>query len=259
MARYVTIVSGKGGVGKTTSSINLGAALSFFGKDVTVVDANLSTPNIGLHLGVPSVPIPLHRARQGKPRITEAVYLPPGGMKVILGGLALDELRKTNPDKLRKTLRLLRNTSDFILIDAAAGLGKEAQAAMDAGDEMLIVTNPELPAITDALKAIRLGEQMGKDVLGVILTRTKAHNLDVSVSNVQTLLEKPVVAVIPEDTAVREALTLKDAVLYTRPQSRAALSYKKLAADLIGQPYDPSKETKDTFFSSVLRFFRFAP
>ena len=59
MSKIIAIVSGKGGVGKTTSAINLGVALNKFGKNVVVVDANLTTPNIGLHLGAPIVPISL--------------------------------------------------------------------------------------------------------------------------------------------------------------------------------------------------------
>ena len=60
MGKLITIASGKGGVGKTTTSINLGAAINSFGKEVIIVDANLSTPNIGLHLGAPIVPISLN-------------------------------------------------------------------------------------------------------------------------------------------------------------------------------------------------------
>jgi septum site-determining protein MinD len=89
MTRFISIISGKGGVAKTTTSINLGAALSYFGKDVIVVDANLTTPNIGVHLGVPVVPVHLHHALQGKHNIRDAVYMHPGGTKFVPASIAL--------------------------------------------------------------------------------------------------------------------------------------------------------------------------
>ena len=94
MTRYITCISGKGGVGKTSSSINLGAAFTYFGKDTTIVDANLTTPNVGVHLGVPIVPINLNHVLQGKNHISEAVYLHPAGIKIVPAGISVDELKK---------------------------------------------------------------------------------------------------------------------------------------------------------------------
>jgi len=74
MARVIAIISGKGGVGKTTTAVNLGAALNKFDKEVIVVDANLSTPNIGIHLGAPMVPVTLNHILRGKANIEDAIY-----------------------------------------------------------------------------------------------------------------------------------------------------------------------------------------
>ena len=82
MTKFIAIMAGKGGTGKTTTSVNLGAALSYFGKDVVIVDANLTTPNVGIHLGVPVVPIHLHHVLQGKNKINEAIYIHPAGPKI---------------------------------------------------------------------------------------------------------------------------------------------------------------------------------
>lgn len=74
MKKIIVITSGKGGVGKTTSAINLGAAINYFGGDVAVIDANLSTPNIGIHLNCPEVPINLNHVLQKKAEVFESVY-----------------------------------------------------------------------------------------------------------------------------------------------------------------------------------------
>ncbi len=251
----ICLTGGKGGTGKTTTAINLGAALNYFGKDVTIVDANLTTPNIGIHLGAPVVPIHLHHVLQGKHKISEAVYIHHSGTKIVPASISLDELRKTKPDRLKSKLLNLVGLTDIILIDSAAGLGREALAAIEAADELIIVTNPELPAVTDALKTIRLAQRLKKRVRGVVLTRTKQNNLDIPNRNVESLLERNIIAVIPEDESVREALTLREPVVYSHPKSPAAIAYKTLAASLIGKKYSEKIE-KQSFFKKLLKNFR---
>ena len=72
--RVYVVISGKGGAGKTTSAINLGASINSLGKEVIIVDANLTTPNIGLHLGSPIVPLTLNHVLQSKAKPEEAIY-----------------------------------------------------------------------------------------------------------------------------------------------------------------------------------------
>src|SRR3989344_6849345 len=135
MATLITITSGKGGVGKTTTAINLGAALNSFGKEVIVVDANLSTPNVGLHLGAPIVPISLNHVLSGKAKIGDAIYEHESGTKIIPSSLSVKELRNLNHGKLKEVGKKLRRMADYIIFDSAAGLGDEAMAALEAADE----------------------------------------------------------------------------------------------------------------------------
>ncbi|MBI2673641.1 P-loop NTPase [Candidatus Woesearchaeota archaeon] len=258
MTKYIAILSGKGGAGKSTSSINLGTALNYFGKDVTIVDANLTTPNIGIYLGVPVVPINIHHVLQGKNHISEAVYLHTSGTKIVPGSISLKDLKTTNPLNLKRVLRGLYGTTDIVLIDSAAGLGRDTLLAVDACDSSIIVTNPELPAITDALKTIKVVEEMGKKVLGVILTRTKENNFDLSIKNIESILGKPVISRIPEDKAVREALIRKDPVVLTHPDSLASIEYKRLAALLLGRKYQPEQKKEETkgFFERLFERFK---
>jgi len=253
MTKYIGIVSGKGGVGKSTTAINLCSALNYFDKDVTVVDGNLTTPNIGLYLGVPIVPINLHHVLRGENHITESVYLHPAGMKIVPAGISLDDLKRTNPDRMPNVLGDLNGTTDFVIIDGAAGLGREALATIGSSEEVIVVTNPELPAITDALKTVKLCEELGRPVIGIVLTRTRPNNLDVSLRNIETLLEKPVIGVIPEDRSVRSALIRKDAVVYTHPKCKASVAYKRLAANILGQKYEPEMSSEDNWIFKVLR------
>ena len=255
MTRFIALVSGKGGVAKTTSAIALGCAMNSFGKDTTVVDANITTPNVGIHLGAPVVPINLHHALQGKNHISEAVYMHPSGTKIVPASIAIEDLKKTKPDNLKNVIKGLKGATDIVLVDCAAGLGREALSAVEAADEILIITHPEMPAVADALKTIKLAEEMNKKILGVVLTQTRNSNLEMPVKNVEAFLEKPVIGIIPEDKAIKEALVRKDSVIYTNPKSKASISYKKLAAYLLKQDYKEEDETTDEegLFTKFLR------
>jgi septum site-determining protein MinD len=235
MARLITITSGKGGVGKTTTAINLGSALNAFGKNVIVLDANLTTPNIGLHLGAPIVPISLNHVLLGKADISEAIYEHESGTKIIPSSLSVKELRRLNQDKLKDVGKKLRKMADFVIYDSAAGLGSEAIAAIESADDVVLVTNPEIPAVTDALKASKLIEQMGKSVKGVIVTRVRKGRTEMPLQNIKEMLELPILGVIPEDRNIQAALMMKDAIIHTHPKSKAARAYRKIAAKLIGK------------------------
>ncbi len=243
MTIKVGILSGKGGVGKTSTAVNMAAALNYFGRDVIVMDGNLSTPNLGLHLGVPVVPITLHDVLKGKNSILDSVYLHHSGLKIVPAGLSLDDLRNVSPEKLKKVLPNLSGLCDVVLIDGSAGLGRESLAIMDAVDEIVVVTNPELPAMTDALKTIRLAEEVGKKVKGVILSKSGEEH-DIPIENVEHLLEKPILGIVPYDKYMRKSLIRREPVVFSYPKSKSAVAYKQIVADLAGINYSEKAEGK---------------
>jgi len=248
MAKIYVITSGKGGVGKTTSAVNLGAAINKFKEDVTVVDTNLSTPNLGLYLGSPLVPISLNHVLQGKADVEEAVYEHESGTKIIPSSLSLKDLKKVKISSVKDAARKLRKMSNHIILDSAAGLGEEAKVAIEAADEVIIVTNPNVLSVTDALKTIKLAEEMKKPVAGVIITRVKNTKTEMSLENIKEMLEVPILGIIPEDSSVEEALANKDAVIHHKPKSKAARAYVDVAAKLLGKVKKP-----DSFFVRLFR------
>jgi len=235
MPKIITITSGKGGVGKTTTAINLGAAINYFGKEVIVVDANLTTPNVGLHLGAPIVPVSLNHVLLGKAKVSDAVYEHESGTKIIPSSLSVRELRRLDHSKLKDISKKLKKLADYIIFDSAAGLGEEAIASIESADEIIIVTNPEIPAVTDALKTSKLVEELGKQVKGVIVTRVKNTKSEMPIVNIRDMLELPILGVIPEDKNVPVSVVMKDALIHTHPKSRASRAYRKIAAKIIGK------------------------
>ncbi len=242
MKKIIVITSGKGGVGKTTTAINLGAAMNYFGKDVLIIDGNLTTPNIGIHLNSPEVPINLNHVLLGKADAFEAIYEHESGIKIMPASLSVKGINKIKPERMRDFREDFRKISDYVIVDSAAGLGNEALSLINMADELIVVTNPEMPAITDALKAIKMAEELKKPVLGVIVTRVRKDNIEMQPDTVKEMLEVPILGMIPEDISVQKSLNLKDAVIHTHPKSNASRAYKEIAARLLDVKYDSDKD-----------------
>lgn len=238
MGKAYAIISGKGGVGKTTTAINLGTSLNYLGLDVIVVDANLTTPNVGIHLGAPIVPITINHVLNNKSKFEEAIYEHESGTKIMPASLSLKETEKINYKKFPELINNLKKITNFVLIDSAAGLGEEARSAIDASDEIIIVTNPEMAAVTDALKTIKLAEEKNKQIAGVILTRYRNKPYEMSILNIKDMLEIPLLGIIPEDEAIRESQALKNAVIYTHPRSKVAKTYVDTTRRILGEDID---------------------
>lgn len=252
MSKIIVITSGKGGVGKTTTAINLGAAMNYFGKDVLVIDTNLSTPNVGIHLNSPEVPINLNHVLQKKAEAYEAIYEHSSGLKIMPSSLSIKELKKIREERLKDFVPDFRKLSEYIIVDSAAGLGSETHSAIDIADEIIIVTNPEMPAITDALKTIKYAEQMKKQIKGVIITRVRKDNIEMSPETVKEMLESPILGMIPEHMDIKRSLNQKDAVVHTHPKSEPSRAYKEIAARLLEIEYDSTKE-KPSFWERIFK------
>ena len=247
MKRLIVITSGKGGVGKTTTAINLGAAINHFGKDVLVIDANLSTPNVGIYLNSPEVPINLNHVLLKKAEPYEAVYEHDSGMKIMPSSLSIKELGKIKPERLKDFKEDFKRISDYVIVDSSAGLGHEAISVIGMADELIVVTNPEIAAITDALKTVKLAEQMKIPVMGVIVTRVRKDKIEMRPDTVKEMLEVPILGMIPEDMSIKESLNFKDAVVHTHPGSKPARAYKEIAARILNIDYDSRKDKENIF------------
>lgn len=235
MSKVYAIISGKGGVGKTTSAINLGISLNHLGEEVIILDANLTTPNIGIHLGAPIVPTTLNHVLNNQAKLEDAIYEHESGTKIMPASLSLKETEKIRYNRLPEVIKRLKKITNHVLIDCAAGLGKEARVAMDSADEIVIITNPEMAAVTDALKTIKLAEEMHKPVKGFIITKYRNKKADMSISNIKDMLEITLLGIIPEEESIRESQVMKNSVIYTHPKSQAARTYMDTSKRFLGQ------------------------
>jgi len=237
MTRVITVIGGKGGVGKTTLTANLASALAELGEDVVAVDSNLTTPNLSLHLGLHFAPNTLHQVLKGESKLKEATYPHAAGFKVVPASMSIDDLEGVDPGKLYEVIFNLLGKSDFVLLDSAAGLGREAVSAVNAAEEILIITNPNLPSVSDALKTVKLAERLDKKIIGVVVNKVKRRQYELTKTEIEEMVGHPVIAEIPEDRNVSKSLFAKTPVVNYSPSSPAAIEFKKLAHNLTGRPF----------------------
>ncbi len=238
MTKFIAIASGKGGVGKTTTAINLACALSGFGKDNLVIDSNIGSAHVALYLGAPLLKPTLNDALRGTKHITEVAFLHPSGVKIIPADTSLHASENTPLHNLGDTLTGLIGTTELVLVDVGSGFRNDVIHTLKAVDEMIVVATPDIGAVSDCIKMIHVAEEQGVDVLGIVINKvTGKHEL--TEKNISTLLEKPILGVIPEDPHAKKALLSKHPVVYSYPDSPSSIGYKQLAAVMLGQTYMP--------------------
>ncbi len=236
-AKIIGIVSGKGGVGKTVTAINLGLALHQAGNNVTIVDADITASNIGLQLGIYSFPATIQDILCGVEDISRAIYTHPLGLKIIPSSISIDAAN-TDMSRLKDVLKKLEGT---VIVDSAPGLGKEAMSVLEVCDEIIVVSNPEIQAVANALKVIRIALGMQKPVLGLVVNRCTNEKYDLTPSEIKIMCETPILSEIPEDRDVKMSLFEKTPVISYNPYALSSIEFQKLASCLTGRRYEPPK------------------
>jgi len=236
MTRIISIISGKGGVGKTFLTANLAYALAELGREIVAIDANLTTPHLGLYVGMHLAPITLHDVLKGY-NLKNALYPHPFGFKVMPGSLNLMDLNDVEIGKLPEIILNLVGSSDYILLDSAPGFGREAVSSLSSTQEILIVTTPELPSVIDATKVLKLAQAINKGSIGIVLNRIKNKSYELSKEEVEKIIGLPVIAEIPEDPNVPKSISRRIPLVQIYPDSPASLEIRRLAHWLEGMPF----------------------
>ena len=231
MSHLLALASGKGGTGVTSIAIALGASFSRIGIDTTLVDANLTTPNVGMHLGTPSVPIALQDVLRDPRNLEDAMYHhAPSGLKVLPSKLGQNS-KHHELLKLKQSLEEL--PSSLALLDCTSGAQPETLAALAIADSAILVTTAELPAVIDTLKLVKKCNNFGTPIRGIIVNKNGQHNNELSAENIQSLLDTPVIAIVPHDEVVRNALVTTQPFTHEDPNSPASTVIHELANNLL--------------------------
>ncbi|MFH0970018.1 MAG: cell division ATPase MinD [Candidatus Diapherotrites archaeon] len=257
MGRSITIVSGKGGVGKTSIAANLGIALSKRGMNVCLVDADIAMANLSLLLGMQSSPITLHDVLLGEAGVQDAIYDGPAGVKLIPSGLSLENYRRVDADRLASVIKAIQHKFDFVLLDGPAGIEKSVLASIAATEECLLIATPDSPSIADVLKTKIVAQRLGSKPLGVVLNMVHFEKGEISKDEVSRMMELPVYATIPYDDEMRHSFQRDktDPVMLRNPQAKSSVEIQRLAARLAGLPVQAEAKSSPGIFAGIIRFF----
>ncbi len=257
--RVYVITSGKGGVGKTTTTANLGAALSLRGNRVVIIDGDIGLRNLDVVTGLENrVVYDLVQAIEGvcevhqamiRDKLTKSLYLIPAAQTRDKNAISGEQL-KALCDQLRPDF-------DYILLDSPAGIEQGFRNTVIAADKALVVTTPEVSAIRDADRVIALIEASKLPTPELIINRVRVDMVKqknmMDTEDILSLLSVPLLGLVPEDEDVIIS-TNKGVPVVHDPKSYSGKAFRAIAARLDGEDVPAvSLNGHNGFFSRVLQ------
>ncbi|MHA1742774.1 MAG: P-loop NTPase [Candidatus Heimdallarchaeota archaeon] len=242
MTRIIGVASGKGGVGKTTFATNLAIALTKLAQKVVLVDCNVTTPHLSYYLGADTYSFTINDVLSKKVDIESALsnfygvmFLPASTNVADLDGINIMDL-KHHVKKLETPL------IDFVLLDSAPGLGREAVSVLEACDEIFFITTPTVPNLMDVKRCAEVVRELDNKKLSLVLNMVDSAKYELPYHEIEKMIQIPVLAKIPFDKNVINSVAAGEPVLLQKPNSPASVQFMQLAANLIGRPL-PTKQT----------------
>ncbi|MFL9827036.1 septum site-determining protein MinD [Rhodoplanes sp. SY1] len=251
MANVVVVTSGKGGVGKTTTTAALGAALAQTGQTVAVVDFDVGLRNLDLVLGAERrVVFDLINVVQGAAKLQQALIRDKRIETLwLLPASQTRDKDALTDDGVTRVIDELRQRFDWVLCDSPAGIERGAQLAMRHADQAVIVTNPEVSSVRDSDRIIGLldaktvraerGERIAKHILVTRFDPARASKGEMlGITDIVEILSLPLLGIIPESQEVLRASNLGTPVTLSNPASAPARAYAEAARRLEGEDLD---------------------
>src|ERR671937_617104 len=248
MAKVLVVTSGKGGVGKTTTTAAMGAALAQAGKKVVVVDFDVGLRNLDLVMGAERrVVFDLINVVQGVAKLPQALIRDKRLETLwLLPASQTRDKDALTEDGVASVIKELRSKFDWVICDSPAGIERGATLAMRYADASIIVTNPEVSSVRDSDRIIGLldaktekaerGERIDKHLLITRYDSARVARAEMlSIDDVLEILSIPLIGIIPESEDVLRASNLGSPVTISGSQSAAARAYQAAAKRLCGE------------------------
>ena len=264
MSRIIVITSGKGGVGKTTVTANLGMAIARCGRKIALVDADFGLRNLDLLLGLENrVVYTALDVLAGQCRLEQALVKDKRQEGVVLLPAAQSRMKEAvNPAQMKKLIGVLADKFDYVIIDSPAGIETGFQNAIAAAKEALIVTTPEIAAVRDADRVVGLLEAQGIKKTHLIVNRLKPAMVQadqmMSVEDVQEILAIPLIGIIPDDERVIVSSNRGEPLVLGEQVSLPGIAINNIARRLEGEkiPFLDLMAEHDNLLSRIRRLFR---
>lgn len=264
MSRVIVVTSGKGGVGKTTCTSNLGMALAQRNHTVAVIDADFGLRNLDLLLGLENrIVYTAVEVISGECRLEQALVKDKRQPNLVLLPAAQNRTKDAvTPDQMKELVKSLTDKFDYILLDSPAGIEMGFQNAIAGATEAIVVTTPEVAAVRDADRVIGLLEANDVRNLHLIVNRLKAdmvqEDMMMSVQDVQEILAIPLLGVIPDDEKVIVSTNRGEPLILSETLSLAGIAFSNIVRRIEGEkvPFLDLTAAHDDLFSRIRRMFR---
>jgi MinD-like ATPase involved in chromosome partitioning or flagellar assembly len=227
----IGVVSGKGGVGKTTIASNLSYYLSRAGKSVTLVDCNVTTSHINFNFGFFSFNKTLNNVLRGETEIWEATYKYKN-LNIVPASLRLEDLNYIDLMSLNKVIRSIN--SQFVFLDSAPGFGREAISVLNSVDSVLIVATPFMTSIADILRMKKILNELNVYPLGIVLNMVKRKPYELDKRSIEAITGIEVIGSVPYDENVEYSLSLGKPFIEAFPNTKASIAIKRITNELFG-------------------------
>lgn len=259
MGEVIVITSGKGGVGKTTTSANLGTGLALMEKKVVVVDTDIGLRNLDVVMGLENrivydivdVVEGTCRLKQGliRDKKLENLYLLPAAQT--------RDKTAINPDQMKKLVTELKKDFDYIIVDSPAGIEQGFQNSISGADKAFLVTTPEISAVRDADRVIGLLESTGIKNPKIIINRIRPEMVKkgdmMDVEDILDILAVDLLGVVPDDESIVIS-TNKGEPVVLEESSKASQAYRNICKRITGEEVEIlNLEDTESKFSKIMK------
>jgi len=231
--KIIGVSSGKGGVGKTTFSINLSAALYEMNYENILIDADIANANLSVQMGLQHNSITVQDLMLERLNPLHAIRIHPTGLRILPASIAIE---KANVDIRGIRERLLPVQETFIM-DFPPGIAKNAEDLMKVCDEIIVITTPEITSLTDSMKTVEVARELKKSVLGMVINRVSSDKFELNEAEIRSLCDAHILGTIAEDKKVKRANFECVPYVFRYPYSRPAIDTRIIASRLLGRPY----------------------
>lgn len=240
MGEIIVITSGKGGVGKTTTTANLGTGFALQGKKVVLVDADIGLRNLDVVMGLENrIVYDLVDVTEGNCRLRQALIRDKRYETLyLLPAAQTRDKNAVNPEQMKQVCKDLAEDFDYVLIDCPAGIEQGFRNAIAGAGRAIVVTTPEVSAVRDADRIIGLLESEGKSNPKLIVNRIRPHMVKkgdmMDIDDIIEILAIDLLGIIPEDEYIVVSTNRGEPAI-VHPTSLASIAYKNIVRRLMGE------------------------
>ncbi len=263
MGEVIVITSGKGGVGKTTTTANLGTGFALLGKKVVLIDADIGLRNLDVVMGLENrIVYDLVDVTDGNCRLKQALIRDKRyDTLYLLPAAQTRDKTAVSPDQMKQLCHDLAEDFDYVLIDCPAGIEQGFKNAIAGADKAVIVTTPEVSAVRDADRIIGLLESEGKEGPKLIINRIRPQMVKkgdmMDIEDIIEILAVDLLGIIPEDEYIVIS-TNRGEPAVANPVSMAGAAYKNIVRRLMGENVPLMNfDSQDGFIDKVKKMFGF--